>query len=122
MNDENLKGHGFHEIAAERQREIARKGADAANAVRRNKKTMREWAQTLGSVVVTNADGEDITKFGQVIQKQIEKAINESDTKSAEFLANLLGEMKQQVEHTINRTDQQAADAFDKIFGNDENQ
>lgn len=34
MNDENLKGHGFHERTASEQREIAKKGGKASGAAR----------------------------------------------------------------------------------------
>lgn len=42
MNNENLKGHGFHEITAERQREIASSGGKASGKARAERKKLRE--------------------------------------------------------------------------------
>lgn len=41
-NEENLKGHGFHERTASEQREIAKKGGIASGESRRARKTFKE--------------------------------------------------------------------------------
>lgn len=47
MNDENLKGHGFDEIPPSKQREIARKGAEASVKARKKKKLLKECLEIL---------------------------------------------------------------------------
>ena len=42
MNDDNLKGHGFHEIPASRQREIASMGGKASKKKQAERKKLRE--------------------------------------------------------------------------------
>ena len=41
-NEQNLKGHGFHERTASEQREIAQKGGIASGESRRARKTFKE--------------------------------------------------------------------------------
>ena len=41
-NEQNLKGHGFHERTATEQREIAKKGGIASGEARREKKLIRD--------------------------------------------------------------------------------
>lgn len=50
MNDENLKGKGFHERTAEEQRKIATAGGKASGEARRKKKAMREQMEMLLSL------------------------------------------------------------------------
>lgn len=42
LNMDNLKGHGFHEISAEKQRKIAQKGGKASVKARNERKRLRE--------------------------------------------------------------------------------
>lgn len=47
LNDENLKGHGFHERTASEQREIAVMGGKASGEVRRRNANFRKTLNML---------------------------------------------------------------------------
>lgn len=78
-NEQNLIGHGFHEIAASRQREIAKKGGLASVEAKKKKKSRRELALEIANAKVTNEtikkmvktntgiDDEDITGDAAVV-------------------------------------------------------
>ena len=52
-NEQNLIGHGFHELTASQQREIAQKGGIASVEAKRKKKTRRELALEIANAKVT---------------------------------------------------------------------
>ena len=80
MNDDNLKGHGFHERTESEQREIARKGGIASGEARRERKLIRE-------ALVERFDAEDMN---EVCDKLIERAKNTA--RDFEVLRDTLGE------------------------------
>ncbi len=92
-NDENLVP--FDKRSEEEARELGRQGGIASGKVRREQKTMREWARIFGAVPVTikAQDGTDVntTTLGNVVAAQLQKATR-GDTKAAKFIADLLGE------------------------------
>lgn len=53
-NEQNLIGHGFHEMTASQQREIAQKGGLASAEAKRKNKTRRELALAIANAQVTN--------------------------------------------------------------------
>ena len=53
-NEQNLIGHGFHELTASQQREIAQKGGLASVEAKRKNKTRRELALAIANAQVTN--------------------------------------------------------------------
>lgn len=55
-NEENLKGHGFHERTAKEQREIAVMGGKASGAARRRKANFRK---TLNLLLTAEIDSEE---------------------------------------------------------------
>lgn len=59
------------------------------NAARR--RSMREWAQALGTTEIDNIDGDKVERNAVVILKQYEKALK-GDTRAAKFIAEILGE------------------------------
>ncbi|MBR1749935.1 MAG: hypothetical protein IJ740_03495 [Ruminococcus sp.] len=61
MNDDNIKGYGFHERTAEEQREIARKGGKASGAARRRKADLRRMAQDILDGTYTDKNGKPFT-------------------------------------------------------------
>lgn len=94
------------DLTPEQRKENASKAGKASVEVRRRRKTMREWAKSFASMDTTarGLHGEEIDSdyAGAVVLEQFRKAINDGDTASAKFVAELLGEMVQKVEHSGN--------------------
>jgi PBSX family phage terminase large subunit len=61
-NEQNLIGHGFHELTASQQREIAQKGGLASVEAKRKKKTRRELALEIANAKVTNKKIKEMVK------------------------------------------------------------
>lgn len=76
--------------AGKKQAEIARQGAIASTAVRREKRTMREIAEIILSKDVTTSDGVVTGKYA-VLAKVIEKALK-GDLQAATFIRDTIGE------------------------------
>lgn len=53
-NEQNLRGHGFHERTAKEQREIAKKGGKASGKSRRKKADLKKAFETLLNAEVAN--------------------------------------------------------------------
>ena len=88
--------------AGKQQAEIARQGAIASTAVRREKRTMREIAEIILSKNVTTSDGVVTGKYA-VLAKVIEKALK-GDLQAATFIRDTIGEKpteKTQTELTL---------------------
>ena len=88
--------------AGKKQAEIARQGAIASTAVRREKRTMREIAETILSKNVTTSDGVVTGKYA-IIAKVIDKAFK-GNLPAAEFIRDIIGEKpteKTQTELTL---------------------
>ena len=88
--------------AGKEQAEIARKGAIASTAVRREKRTMREIAEIILSKNVTTSDGVVTRKYA-ILAKAIDKAL-EGNLQAAEFIRDTIGEKpteKTQTELTL---------------------
>lgn len=108
-------------------KEQTRKGGIASGIARRRRKTMREWAKAFAEMGVNakGLNGEEITAdyAGAVVLEQYRKAVEEGDTASAKFVAELLGEMVQKIEHSGNGvvvqvTDKVLADEIAKAIEN----
>ena len=61
---DNLKGHGFNEMSAERQREIASMGGKAAQKKAKERKTMKEQALLLLSLPAHKSIKDKMSKHG----------------------------------------------------------
>ena len=88
--------------AGKKQAEIARQGAIASAAVRKEKRTMREIAEIILSKNVTTSDGVVTRKYA-IIAKAIDKAL-EGNLQAAEFVRDTIGEKpteKTQTELTL---------------------
>ena len=59
-NNENLKGHGFHERTAREQREIAVAGGKKSGEVRRRKANFRKTLNTLLTAEIDSPDWKPI--------------------------------------------------------------
>ena len=101
-NDENLKGHGFHERTAREQREIAILGGKASGESRRRKRSLKDAADLFMSLPVTDARVrnkiqragvplEDIDYQMAVVAGLYGKAKN-GDAKAAKLLFDMLGD------------------------------
>lgn len=87
-NEQNLIGHGFHELTASQQREIAQKGGLASVEAKRKNKTRRELALAIANAKVTNEtlrqmvkvntglDDEDITGDAAVVNGVYTEALS----------------------------------------------
>ena len=88
--------------AGKKQAEIARQGAIASTAVRREKRTMREIAEIILSKNVTTSDGVVTRKYA-VLAKAIDEAIK-GNLQAAAFVRDTIGEKpteKTQTELTL---------------------
>ena len=89
--------------AGKEQAEIARQGAIASAAVRKEKRTMREIAEIILSKNVTTSDGVVTRKYA-ILAKAIDKAL-EGNLPAAEFIRDTIGEKptdKQEVTGAFN--------------------
>ena len=89
--------------AGKKQAEIARQGAIASAAVRKEKRTMREIAEIILSKNVTTSDGVVTRKYA-VIAKAIDEAIK-GNLQAAAFIRDTIGEKptdKQEVTGAFN--------------------
>lgn len=74
-NNENLKGHGFHERTAEEQREIAIRGGKASGEARRRKADFRK---TLNMLLTAKIDSPEWTPILEALglDSTLESALN----------------------------------------------
>ena len=74
-NDENLKGHGFHERTAKEQRELAIAGGKASGEARRRKADFRK---TLNTLLTTKIDSSEWTPLLESLglESTLESALN----------------------------------------------
>lgn len=117
----------FSERTEEEQREIRSKGGKRSGDVRRENKTLREIAKIIGEkpITITNPDGtkETVTYNVAMLNAQYKKAITEGNTKAAEFIAKLRGEMEDKVSLngsvqglTVTVTNPDTAEKLEKII------
>jgi hypothetical protein len=117
----------FSERTEEEQREIRSKGGKRSGEVRKENKTLREIAKIIGEkpITITNPDGtkETVTYNVAMLNAQYKKAITEGNTKAAEFIAKLRGEMEDKVSLngsvqglTVTVTNPDTAEKLEKIL------
>lgn len=98
-NEENLKGHGFHERTAKEQREIAVMGGKASGAARRRKANFRKTLNLLLTAEIDNEEwkpvleslGVECTLESALLMAQIKQAMK-GNTKAAYFVAQYAGQ------------------------------
>lgn len=100
-NNENLKGHGFHERTPSEQREIAVSGGYASGRARRRKANFK---RTLNLLLTAEIDNEEWTPFLQSLglDSTLESAVNAAMIKKAlagnvkayEAIARLAGQQE----------------------------
>lgn len=101
-NEENLKGHGFHERTASEQREIAKKGGEASGKARRKK---ADFKKALNSLLTTRIDNPEWTPILEALglESTLESALNmalikkglSGDVKAYEAVAKYSGQSAQ---------------------------
>lgn len=79
MNEQNLKGYGFHERTASEQREIASKGGIASGKSRREMKVLREHLNQILDEEI-EFDGEIVSKRHVIAIKAVEQIFKEDIT------------------------------------------
>lgn len=83
--------------AGEEQAKTAQKGGIASGAARRAKREAREWAKiALDELIKDKKTGEEFATRFVMVKKQIQKAINNSDTKAFEKVLRVAGEWEQE--------------------------
>lgn len=102
MNEENLKGHGFHERTASEQREIAKRGGKASGEARRKK---ADFKKTLNALLTTRIDNPEWTPILEALglDSTLESALNmalikkglSGDVKAYEAVAKYSGQSAQ---------------------------
>lgn len=98
-NEENLKGHGFHERTAEEQRAIAVMGGKASGEARRRKANFRKTLNMLLTAEIDSPEwkpvlealGIDCTLESAMLAAQIKEAMK-GNTKAAYFVAQYAGQ------------------------------
>lgn len=98
-NNENLKGHGFHERTAREQREIAVAGGKKSGEVRRRKADFRKTLNALLTAEIDSPDwkpvleslGVECTLESAMLMAQIKEALS-GNTKAAYFVAQYAGQ------------------------------
>lgn len=101
-NDENLKGHGFHERTAREQREIAVAGGKASGESRRRKADFR---RTLNRLLTAEIDSQEWTPVLEALglDSTLESALNmamikeglSGNVKAYEAVAKYAGQSRQ---------------------------
>jgi hypothetical protein len=90
-NNKNLEGHGFNEIAADRQREIARMGQKASVEARKRKKDIRLALEALLEKDYKVKGGTTVSGAEAIALKQMEKALK-GDTRAFEVVRDSAGQ------------------------------
>lgn len=121
-NDSNIAPYQFNKQTASEQREIARLGGIASGKARRERREARELVKiALDELVRDKKTGEEMPKRLAMIQKQIQKAINNADTTAFEKVFRLAGEWEQETSSNVtivnnyNGISAEAADALNHI-------
>lgn len=102
MNEENLKGHGFHERTASEQREIAKMGGKASGEARRKKSDFRKTLNALLTTKIEDSEWKPILE-SLGLDCTIESALNMAiiqkglagDIKAYEAIAKYSGQSAQ---------------------------
>lgn len=129
-NEENLKGHGFHERTAKERREIAVMGGKASGEARRRKADFRKTLNLLLTAEIDSEEykpvlealGVECTLESALLMAQIKEAMK-GNTKAAYFVAQYAGQSGQtdaDLEEQKIRTDR-AKRARDQEIGDTEN-
>lgn len=102
-SDKNIAEHNFKKLTAEEQREIASKGGKASVEARRQKKTLKEIGDMIGSLQVNSEKNRAIMREAGIADEdmirdtealfRISLKAQQGDVKAAEFLAKLRGEL-----------------------------
>ena len=87
---DNLIGHGFNEMTAERQREIASKGGKASQEAKKRRKDIRLAIEALLERDYNGKDGV-LSGAEAIAVKQMEKALK-GDTKAFEVIRDTAGQ------------------------------
>ena len=91
MNENNLIPNS--ERTPQELREMTRKGGIASGEARRRKKTAREFAEAaLNAEVTDKGTGKKIVVKDVIIQKLIQRAIQEQDLNTVKYLFELINE------------------------------
>lgn len=125
-NEQNLKGHGFHERSASEVREINSKGGVNSGKTRALKGIANKYGSLKApSEVIANLikndmieDGKDVTFDEAMIMAQYMKSFM-GDTKAARYISEIKGEMVQKIEarHNVDASMERLNGILDRRTG-----
>lgn len=84
-NEDNLKGHGFHERTASEQREIASMGGKASGKSRREQAAFRDCINAILEEDGGKYNGETISKKKLIAIKALKYLLDENELSAHEF-------------------------------------
>ena len=90
-NADNLKGHGFNEITAEQQREIASQGGTASVEAKRKKKMLKDCLDVLLEKEYKTKDGKTASGAETLAMTIFQKA-QRGDLKAFELVRDTAGQ------------------------------
>ena len=90
-NADNLKGHGFNEITAEQQREIASQGGKASVEAKRKKKMLKDCLDVLLEKEYKTKDGKTASGAETLAMTIFQKA-QRGDLKAFELVRDTAGQ------------------------------
>lgn len=128
-NEQNLKGHGFHERSASEARESGRKGGIQSGKARREKKLFRELFNEMLDETQTDDSGQIITTREVIVRKAVKFLTDEKEDDSKleardyikvmEFIRDTVGEKPtDKVELSV---DDESAREIDEYFAGKNN-
>ena len=90
-NADNLKGHGFNEITAKEQREIASKGGKASVEAKRKKKMLKDCLEILLEKEFKTKDGK-IASGAETLAMTVFQKAQRGDLKAFELVRDTAGQ------------------------------
>lgn len=90
-NADNLKGHGFDEITAKQQREIASKGGKASVEAKRKKKMLKDCLEILLEKEFKTKDGK-IASGAETLAMTVFQKAQRGDLKAFELVRDTAGQ------------------------------
>lgn len=102
-SDKNIAEHNFKNLTAEEQRKIASQGGKASVEARRQKKTLREIGEMIGSLDIKSDKNREILRQAGIKDEDMINDVGmlfrlnlkaqQGDTRAIELLAKLRGEL-----------------------------
>ena len=119
-NPDNLKGHGFNEITAKKQRKIASMGGKASGEAKRKKKLLKECFDALLEQDYKGKDGQ-IASGAETLAMTVFQKAQRGDLKAFELVRDTAGQ-KPIEKVMVAEIDPEIIDEVEKIVLESENE